>query len=340
MTASIDSGPGGQTVKRVLALILSASVMVCGSARAEQPIKIKFPHVVSEKSPKGHAAIKFKQRAEEILPGRVKVEVYPNSQLMGDDESLEALANGDIQMIALSLSKFDRLTKKMQLFDLPFLFKDIAAVNRFQQSAGGQALLRELEPKGLLGLAYWHSGMKQFSANKPLIVPQDAAGLKFRIQESDLLEAQFRTLKASPQKMPLGEVYQALMNGVIDGQENTWSNIYRLKFFEAQKHITETNHGVIDYMVTVNAKWWNGLPPDIRSGLAQALKDATDDNNANAERSVLADRDKVIASGKTTVHTLTPEQLAAWRTAMFPVWKQFGAQIGANMIKAAQAASN
>jgi len=321
-------------------MMLCAVVMAGASARAEQSIKIKFPHVVSEKSPKGQAAVKFKQRAEELLPGRVRVEVYPNSQLMGDDESLEALANGDIQMIALSLSKFDRLTKKLQLFDLPFLFQDMQAVNRFQQSAQGQALLHEIEPKGLLGLAYWHSGMKQFTANKPLIQPQDAAGLKFRIQESDLLEAQFRALKANPQKMALGEVYQALMNGVIDGQENTWSNIYRLKFFEAQKHITETNHGVIDYMVTVNVKWWNGLPPDIRAGLTQALKDATDENNAVAETSILADRAKVIASGKSVVHTLTPEQLAAWRAAMLPVWKQFEGQIGAGLIQAAQAAKN
>jgi C4-dicarboxylate-binding protein DctP len=306
-----------------------------GSAQAEQSIKIKFPHVVSEKSPKGQAALKFKERAETLLAGRVKVEVYPNSQLMGDDESLEALANGDIQMIALSLSKFDRLTKKLQLFDLPFLFHDMAAVDRFQQSSEGNALLREVEPKGLLGLAYWHSGMKQFTANKPLIVPADAAGLKFRIQESDLLEAQFRALKANPQKMALGEVYQALTNGVIDGQENTWSNIYRLKFFEVQKHITETNHGVIDYMVTVNAKWWKGLPPDIRAGLEQALADATADNNANAEKSVLTDRDKVLASGKTTLHTLTPEQLGQWRAAMAPVWKQFEAQIGPDLIRAA-----
>ena len=326
-------------MKPVLALILCAAVMAYGPAQAKKPIIIKFPHVVSEKSPKGMAALKFKQRAEELLAGKVEVEVYPNSQLMGDDESLEALATGNIQMIALSLSKFDRLTKKLQLFDLPFLFKDMAAVERFQKSPDGQALLREVEPKGLLGLAYWHSGMKQFTANKPLIVPQDAAGLKFRIQESDLLEAQFRALKANPQKMALGEVYQALMNGVIDGQENTWSNIYRLKFFEAQKHITETNHGVIDYMVTVNKSWWNGLPPDIRAGLEQALRDATLYNDSTAETSILSDRDKVIASGKTTVHTLTPEQRDAWRAAMAPVWKQFEGDIGADLIKAARAAN-
>jgi len=326
-------------MKPVLALIFCAAVMACGPAQAKKPIIIKFPHVVSEKSPKGMAALKFKQRAEELLAGKVEVEVYPNSQLMGDDESLEALATGNIQMIALSLSKFDRLTKKLQLFDLPFLFKDMAAVERFQKSPDGQALLREVEPKGLLGLAYWHSGMKQFTANKPLIVPQDAAGLKFRIQESDLLEAQFRALKANPQKMALGEVYQALLNGVIDGQENTWSNIYRLKFFEAQKHITETNHGVIDYMVTVNKSWWNGLPPDIRAGLEQALRDATQYNDSTAETSILSDRDKVIASGKTTVHTLTPEQRDAWRTAMAPVWKQFEGDIGADLIKAARAAN-
>jgi C4-dicarboxylate-binding protein DctP len=322
-------------MKSIVALIVCAAALGCGNAYAQETIKIKFPHVVSEKSPKGQAALKFKERAEALLPGRVKVEVYPNSQLMGDDESLEALANGDIQMIALSLSKFDRLTKKLQLFDLPFLFPDMAAVNRFQQSPDGKALLHEVEPKGLLGLAYWHSGMKQFTANKPLIVPADAAGLKFRIQESDLLEAQFRALNANPQKMALGEVYQALTNGVIDGQENTWSNIYRLKFFEVQKHITETNHGVIDYMVTVNAKWWKGLPPDVRAGLEQAVADATADNNANAEKSVLADREKVLASGKSTLHTLTPEQLGAWRTAMLPVWKQFETQIGPELIRTA-----
>ncbi len=327
-------------MKRIVASLVCAALAGFGAAHAQEAIKIKFPHVVSEKSPKGKAALKFKQRAEELLAGRVKVEVYPNSQLMGDDESLEALANGDIQFIALSLSKFDRLTKKLQLFDLPFLFKDMAAVNRFQQSADGKALLREVEPKGLLGLAYWHSGMKQFTANKPLIVPADAAGLKFRIQESDLLEAQFRALKANPQKMALGEVYQALMNGVIDGQENTWSNIYRLKFFEAQKHITETNHGIVDYMVTVNEKWWNSLPADVRAGLEQAVKDATDDNNTTAEKSILADREKVLASGKTTLHTLTPEQLGEWRSAMLPVWKQFEGQIGVNLIKAAQASNN
>jgi len=325
-------------MKRVLALLIGVAVMACGPVLASNKIIIKFPHVVSEKSPKGMAALRFKQRAEELLPGKVEVQVYPNSQLMGDDESLEALATGDIQIIALSLSKFDRMTRKLQIFDLPFLFKDMAALERFQASPDGQALLRSVEPKGLLGLAYWHSGMKQFTANRPLILPQDAAGLKFRIQESDLLEAQMRALKANPQKMALGEVYQALMNGVIDGQENTWSNIYRLKFFEAQKHITETNHGAIDYMVTVNKKWWNGLPADIRAGLEQALRDATAYNDSTAEKSIQADREKVLASGKTTLHVLTPEQVQAWRAAMAPVWKQFEGDIGAELIKSAQAA--
>lgn len=327
-------------MNRAAAWVVCAAVLACASGHAQQPITIKFPHVVSEKSPKGQAALKFKQRAEEILSNRVKVEVYPNSQLMGDDESLEALVNGDIQMIALSLSKFDRLTGKFQLFDLPFLFKDLRALDRFQQSPDGQSLLRELEPKGLLGLAYWHSGMKQLTANKPLILPADAAGLKFRIQESDVLEAQFRALKANPQKMALGEVYQALMSGVIDGEENTWSNIYRLKFFEAQRHITESNHGVIDYMVTVNVQWWNRLPSDVRAALQKAVEDATAYNNANAEQSDLADRAKVAASGKTTIHALTPAQLASWRDAMLPVWGRFEGQIGGGLVRAARSANN
>lgn len=318
------------------AFALSFSV----AALAQAPIIIKFSHVVAEATPKGQGAIKFKEAAERLLPGKVQVQVFPSSQLFGDGKEMEAVLLGDVQMIAPSLSKFDRYTKKLQLFDLPFLFDDLAAVDRFQQSADGKKLLDSMTGKGLQGLAYWHNGMKQLSTNKDQLKrPEDVKGLKFRIQSSDVLEAQFRALDANPQKLSFKEVYQALQTGVVDGQENTWSNIYSQKFHEVQKTIAETNHGVIDYMVVTNAKWWNGLPPDIRKGLEQAMAEATAHANKLANDINLRDRQLIIDAHKAKVQALSKEDVAAWRTVMHPVWKKFEGAIGKDLIEAAQKAN-
>jgi C4-dicarboxylate-binding protein DctP len=295
--------------------------------------------VVAESTPKGQGALLFKQLAEERLPGEVKVEVYPNSQLFGDAKEMEALALGDVQIIAPSLSKFDKFTKQLQVFDLPFLFDDIAAVDRFQQSDDGKQLLTSMEDLGYVGLGYWHNGMKQLSANKPLKTPADAAGLKFRIQASDVLLAQFEALDANPQKMAFAEVYQALQVGTVDGQENTWSNIYTQKFFEVQPYITETNHGVIDYMVVTNSEFWNGLPEDIRTELEAIMAEVTAEVNKLAEDLNQKDKQKIVDSGNSEIITLTPEQRAEWVGAMQPVWDQFREDIGQDLIDAAKSAN-
>jgi C4-dicarboxylate-binding protein DctP len=309
------------------------------AAEAGAEIVIKFSHVVAESTPKGQGALLFKKLAEERLPGEVKVEVYPNSQLFGDAKEMEALALGDVQIIAPSLSKFDKFTKQLQVFDLPFLFDDIAAVDRFQQSDDGKQLLTSMEDLGYVGLGYWHNGMKQLSANKPLRTPADAAGLKFRIQASDVLLAQFEALDANPQKMAFAEVYQALQVGTVDGQENTWSNIYTQKFFEVQPYITETNHGVIDYMVVTNSEFWNGLPEDIRTELEAIMAEVTAEVNKLAEDLNQQDKQKIVDSGSSEIITLTPEQRAEWVSAMQPVWDQFREDIGQDLIDAAKSAN-
>jgi C4-dicarboxylate-binding protein DctP len=243
---------------------------------------------------------------------------------------------GDVQLIAPSLSKFDRYTKKIQIFDLPFLFDDIAAVDRFQSGPKGQELLVSMKNRGLVGVAYWHNGMKQLSTNRDRLVrPEDVKGLKFRIQASDVLEAQFRALGANPQKMAFAEVYQALQTGVVDGQENTWSNIYSQKFHEVQKTIAETNHGIIDYMVVANAKWWDGLPPDVKKGLSEAMAEATTFANKLADDINQDDRKKIEAASKAKIQKLGKEDVAAWRKAMEPVWKKFEGDIGRDLIDAA-----
>jgi C4-dicarboxylate-binding protein DctP len=266
----------------------------------------------------------------------VQVQVFPNSSLFGDGKEMEALLLGDVQIIVPSLSKFDRYTKKLQVFDLPFLFHDIASVDRFQHSKDGKALLDAMKSKGIKGLAYWHNGMKELSTDKAqLKLPGDVKGLKFRIQQSDVLEAQFRAVGANPQKMAFSEVYQALQTGVVDGQENTWSNIYSQKFHEVQKTIAVTNHGVIDYMVITNAKWWDGLPADVRKGLQQAMDEATKYGNGIANEFNERDKKRIQDAGKAKVQTLSKADLAAWQKAMEPVWKRFEPEIGKDLIQAA-----
>ncbi len=322
---------------KIFATIAAATVaLALGAGSAQAQMVIKFSHVVADKTPKGQAALKFKELAEAKLPGKVKVEVFPSSQLFGDAKELEAVLLGDVQFIAPSLSKFDRYTKKIQLFDLPFLFDDIQAVDQFQSGPQGHALLESMKSRGLLGLAYWHNGMKQLSDNKDQLKrPEDVKGLKFRIQASDVLEAQFRALGANPQKMAFSEVYQALQTGVVDGQENTWSNIYSQKFFEVQKTIAETNHGIIDYMVVTNAKWWDGLPPDIKKGLSEAMAEATAYGNKLANDINESDKKKIAEAGKAKIQKLSKEDIAAWRKAMEPVWKKFEGDIGRDLIDAA-----
>ena len=325
-------------MKLKLALIIAAAALLAGVgvASAQQPIVIKFSHVVAENTPKGQGALKFKELAEKALPGKVQVQVFPSSQLFGDAKELEALLLGDVQLIAPSLSKFDRYTKQLQVFDLPFLFDSIQAADAFQDGPAGQKLLNSMTNRGLKGLAYWHNGMKQLSSNKPqLRRPEDVKGLKFRIQASDVLEAQFRALGANPQKMAFSEVYQALQTGVVDGQENTWSNIYSQKFHEVQQTIAVTNHGMIEYMVVTNSKWWDGLPADVRTALAQAMKGATEHANKLANDLNEQDRKRIADAGKAKIQELSKDDIAAWKKVMQPVWKKFENDIGKDVIEAA-----
>ena len=319
----------------VTALALLAALL-SGTA-VGQAIVIKFPHDLAPNTPKGLGADYFKRIVEERLPGRVTVEVYPSASLMDDQTSLEALAFGEIQMIAISVSKLEGLTKRFRVFDLPFLFADMAQVEAFQQSVVGQELLTELEGRGILGLGYWHNGMKHLTARTPLRVPADARGLKFRIQDSDVLLEQFRAVGGNPQKMPYGEVYQALQMGAIDAQENTWSNIYASKFYEVQPYITETDHGYIGYLVAVNPEFWRGLPTDVRSALDAALAEATEYVNSEARKINDEARGRVVAAGRNTLIELTVEERRQWRAAMRSVWDRFAADIGAELLAAAGA---
>ncbi|WP_170363562.1 DctP family TRAP transporter solute-binding subunit [Ruegeria arenilitoris] len=319
------------------ALALSVTATAGFAACDDGEIVVKFAHVTNtDKHPKGIAASLLEQRVNDEMNGVMCMEVYPNSTLYNDDKVLEAMLQGDVQLAAPSLSKFEKFTKQFRLFDLPFMFKNIDAVDAFQASADGQAMKDSMQRRGLQGLAFWHNGMKQMSANKPLIDPSDANGLKFRVQSSDVLVAQMEAIGGSPQKMAFSEVYGALQQGVVDGQENTWSNIYGKKFFEVQDGTTETNHGIIDYLVVTSVDWLDSLDPEVREQFLTILAEVTEVRNKEAFAVNEKAKQAIIDAGG-TIRELTPEQRQAWVDAMKPVWDKFSGDVGQDKIDAAQA---
>jgi C4-dicarboxylate-binding protein DctP len=316
-------------------LIGLAALALCGTAFAQQPIVIKFSHVVANDTPKGKGAERFKELAEKATNGRVKVEVYPNSTLYKDKEELEALQLGAVQMLAPSVSKFGPLgAKEFEVFDLPYIFPSKDVLYRVTEGPIGKNLFKKLEPKGITGLAYWDNGFKVMTANKPLHHPSDFKGLKMRIQSSKVLDAQMRTLGANPQMLAFSEVYQAMQTGVVDGGENTPSNVYTQKMHEVQKHLTVSNHGYIGYAVIVNKKFWDGLPPDIRTALEGAMKDATRYANSISQLDNDAALEAIKKSGKTTVYYPTDKEKEEWRKALQPVQKEMGDRIGKDLVAA------
>ncbi|WP_223421112.1 DctP family TRAP transporter solute-binding subunit [Tateyamaria pelophila] len=319
------------------ALALTVSAGAVAAACDDGEIVIKFSHVTNtDKHPKGIAASLLQQRVNDEMNGTACMEVFPQSTLYNDDQVLEALLQGDVQLAAPSLSKFEQFTKKFRIFDLPFMFKNIDAVDAFQTSETGQAMKESMTRRGLLGLAFWHNGMKQMSANVPLISPTDANGLKFRVQNSDVLKAQMAAIGGSPQPMAFSEVYGALQTGVVDGQENTWSNIYGQKFFEVQDGVTETNHGIIDYLVVTSTDFWDSLEDDTRDQLATILDEVTTARNAESTR-VNDEAKAAIVSAGGVVRELDEAQRAEWVAVMNPVWDEFKDDVGQDNIDAAQA---
>jgi C4-dicarboxylate-binding protein DctP len=322
---------------RKLSILLGTGLMALATmaipAAAQQPIIIKFSHVVANDTPKGKGALKFKELAEKYTNGRVKIEVYPNSSLYKDKEEIEALQLGSVQMLAPSTAKFAPLgVKEFEALDLPWLFKDDATYDKAMKGPVGQWLFKKLQAKNITGLAYWDNGFHMVSSNRPLLNPTDFQGLKIRISGSKIADQYFRELGSIPQIMAFSEVYQALQTGVVDGCENTPSNYLTQKFHEVQKHITVSNHAHLQYAVIVNSKFWNGLPADIREQLTKAMNEATDYTNSIAAKDNEDSLAEIKKSGKTTLHYLTDDQRAAWRKAMAPTYKWAKGRVGQEVL--------
>ncbi len=317
-----------------IGLLAATFSLAAAPVMAQQPIVIKFSHVVANDTPKGKGAEFFKQKAEELTKGKVKVEVYANSTLYKDKEEMEALQLGAVQMLAPSLAKFGPLgVKEFEVFDLPFIFDNYEDLHKVTTGPIGASLLKKLEAKGILGLSYWDNGLKVMSANKPLRNPEDFRGLKMRIQSSNVLDAQMRAVGSLPQKMAFSEVYQALQTGVVDGTENPPSNLYTQKMHEVQKYVTLSDHGYLGYAVIVNKKFWDGLPADIRKQLENAMEQSTRYANQIAKIENDTALEAVKKSGKSELITLTAEQRKAWKKAMIKVHDQMAGRVGKDLIQ-------
>jgi C4-dicarboxylate-binding protein DctP len=320
-------------MRRLMLAAVVAGLALAPAAALADPIIIKFSHVVANDTPKGKGALKFKELAEKYTDGKVKVEVYPNSSLYKDKEEIEALQLGSVQMLAPSTAKFAPLgAKEFEALDLPWLFKDEATYDRAMKGPVGKWLFQKLESKGISGLAYWDNGFHMTSANRPLLTPADFQGLKVRISGSKIADRYFRDLGSIPQIMAFSEVYQALQTGVVDGCENTPSNYLTQKFYEVQKDITVSYHAHLQYAVIVNAKFWSGLPPDIRKLVDKAMDEATDYTNSIAVKENEDALEEIKKSGKTTLHYLTDEQKKAWQEAMRPTYAWAKGRVGAEVL--------
>ncbi|QID17936.1 DctP family TRAP transporter solute-binding subunit [Nitrogeniibacter mangrovi] len=322
-------------MKRIFAITAAVAMLTSGAALAQDEIVIKFSHVAAADTPKGRAAEFFKERAEALTKGKVKVEIYPNSILYKDKEELEALQLGSVQMLAPVAGKFGPAgVKEFEVFDMPYIFPDTESLHRITHGPIGASLLKKLEPRGMVGLAFWDAGFRVLSSNKPIRTPDEAKGQKIRVNSSKVNQAIIRSIGALPQSMAFSEVYQALQTGVVDGTDGNLPNLYTQKQYEVQKYATLTHHTYSGYVVVVNKPFWEKLPADIRASLEKAVDEATAFNEKIAEEDEATALAAIKASGKTEIHVPTPQEKAQWVEAMAPVQDELASRVGKDLVSA------
>ena len=311
------------------------------AATAPPDITLRFSHVVAEETPKGLAANRFKVLVEQRSGGRIGVQVFPNAQLYGDADEMQALQLGAVDLVAPSLSKFGRIgLPEFELFDLPFLFDDLSAVRRITLGPLGQRLLQGLERQGLVGLGYFDNGFKQMSANRPLLEPKDFAGLRMRVQASQVIAAQMRALGARPVTLAFSETRRALATGVVDGTENPVSNFWTQAMNEVQTDLSLTDHGYLGYAVVTNQRLWQHLARADRELINQALQEALGFANQIADTQNAKALAELRQAGTVRVHRPTSEQRLRLRQAVQPVQQQLASRLGKRWLTDLQAALN
>ncbi|TWT06741.1 DctP family TRAP transporter solute-binding subunit [Planococcus sp. CPCC 101016] len=332
-------------------LLMSALVLAaCGSDEAAsggesggdgvQEMTIKFSHVVAENTPKHQGALAMKEYIETESDGAIEVEIYPNSSLFGDQDEYQNLVANNVQFIAPDLTKFVGNNPQFNVPALPFMFDNDEEAIAFWDGEKGQEILGSLESDGVLGLSMWPNGGKHITNNeRPIDSPDDFQGLKFRTQGGQVLEAIYSAMGAGSESIPFGELYTALDQGVVEGQENTFSNIESKKFDEVQDYMTIMNHTRVDYAVFTNTDFWDSMNDAtkeiVQAGLDEGTTVAREEAMSLNEEALKLIRER----GLVEIIELTPEQIEEFRTALEPIYDEFEDQIGADVYEAAREAA-
>jgi C4-dicarboxylate-binding protein DctP len=336
-----------------LTLLLVFSLAACGSSSKEssgsasgekdksadgvQELTIKISHVVAENTPKHAGALAMKEYIEKESGGKIKVQVYPNSQLFGDKDEYQNLVANNAQFIIPDMSKLVGNDPGFNIPAMPFLFKDDAAANAFWDGEKGQEIFKRLEKDGVLGLAMWPNGAKHMTNNNiPIKKPEDLKGLKIRTQGGQLLEAIYEKLGAGSVSIPFAELYTALQQGTVDGEENTYSNIESKKFDEVQKYMTIMGHTRVDYALLTNIKFWNGLNDETKAIVQKGVEAGTKVARESAEKLNEEALQKLKDRGQTKINELSPEDIDVFKKTLEPVYQEWAKTIGEDIIKDAE----
>jgi len=293
-------------------------------------VNIRIAHVALETTPIGLAMDRFAEVLMERSGGRFNVHVFPNSVLGGNRELIEQLQMGTLEMASPSAAFLGGFTDGTALFDLPFLFDSPEGAFAVFDSEVGRNILDGLLERNLVGLDWYAMGWRNLTANRPIRTPEDMQGLRIRVMENQMHIDHFNALGASATPMAFAEVFTSLQQGVIDAQENPYSQIYTQRFYEVQNYIIETRHIFDPTPLVMSRIWWDNLSPE-----DQALITEVSAEIVEWQRGIIAEIDNDLKNrmmDSVTIIELTYEERAAFRAAAQPVYDANVDLIGADVI--------
>jgi C4-dicarboxylate-binding protein DctP len=276
--------------------------------------------------PIGDAASELEKRINSELDGIACMEVFGNSLMYTDDRVVRALLEDDIQLAVPSYGALDEYTRSFRVFGLPFVFKNINAVERFQESAAGRSLLISMRGFGIRGLDYWQTGMLQLSANKPLNIPKVAKDLTFRTTGSTVSNVQFAAMGAYSRPVSYAALYSALESGELDGAEESWANFNDKKIYQVQSDLTETNHAVGGNILIVAHDWFKSLEPEVSGPLMTIIAEVSQKQRKQVASQESNAKVKIEEDGGNVV-TLSVEERTEWRKELKGVFSHFASEV-------------
>lgn len=322
--------------------LLILSLVGCGSAsqptsttdkpKDGQKYTLKLGHVANTTNPYAMAADRFAQLVKERTNGNVEIQVYPSSQLGDQRDLLEGLQLGTIDIVLTSSAVLAQFAPKVQVIDLPYLFRDSQHVYKVLDGPLAKDIFTGLDKVGMENISSWENGFRHLTNSRnPITKPEDMKGLKIRVMENKVYIEMMKALGANPTPMAMGEVFTALQQKTVDAQENPISQIFASRFYEVQKYLTLDGHTYSPELVVFSTKTISKLPKDYMDTIRKTADEVRD-----WERKKMADDEaKMLDTCKQSgmqVTTLTPEQQKSFADAMKPVWGQFESIVGKDLI--------